>query len=596
MNSKSTLTWFVAAVALFAFIFIYHFFERPPAPERPEMLPDLRASSVTSIQVIPNAAPEISVSRTNSDWMITQPVFYPAQRAAIDAFLDTLQKLKPVVRISPAELRENHESDSQYGLQPPQTSLVVQSADNSWRILVGNKTPPGDQVFVRVAGIEGIFVTDANWLKEIPQSSDDWRDTSLAAIQNGCDSIILTNGAKIIELHCDPTNHLWQMTRPLAARANSDYIANALQQLQTARVSKFVTDNPNTDLTAFGLQPADLDLWLRQGSNVTAAIYFGKNSTNDPSQIFAKREGWSTIVTTAKQPLMPWYGVINDFRDPYLFELTAPVAEIDMLGPGTNRVILQQQEKNEWKIPGQEFPVDSDVVQSFIQRLAALRISEFVEDVVTPADLSNYGLTTPSRRITLRSAIGDTNAVIAQLLFGAARTNEVFVQHAGEDSIYAITPEDYNRLSERAAWQFRERRIWNFSENDVAQITVRQNGKTRQLNHDGPNQWSLAPGSQGIINPPAIEEVAHQLGNMAAEAWVSRGASDPAIYGLKPGNLSITVTLKNGQSLTVDFGGLIAKYISLAAVTLDGERWVFVFSPAPYEYIMNYLAITPAAP
>jgi Domain of unknown function (DUF4340) len=596
MNSKNTLTWLVIAVALFAFIFIYHFFERPAAPGPAEMLPALSPAAVTSVQVIPNGASEISISRTNADWIMTQPVFYPAQRAAVEAFLDTLQKLKPALRIGPAELRENHESDSQYGFQPPQISLVIQSADNSWRILVGNKTPPGDQVYVRVAGIEGIFVIDANWLKEIPQSANDWRDTSLATIQNGCDAIILTNGAKIIELHCNPTNHLWQITRPLAARANSDYIANALQQLQTARVSRFITDNPNIDLTAFGLQPADLDLWLEQGSSVAAALHFGKNPTNDSTKIFAKREGWSAIVTTAKQPLMSWYGVVNDFRDPYLFELTSPVAEIETIGPGTNHIILQQQKTNEWKIVGQKFPVDAGLVQSFIQRLAGLRVSEFVNDVVTPADLSKYGLTSPSRQITLRSAVDDTNAIIAQLLFGTARTNEVFVQHAGEGSVYAITPEDFSRLPEKAAWQFRERRIWNFSENDVTQITVRQNGKTRQLNHNGPNNWSLAAGSQGIINPPAVEEVAHELGNMAAEAWVSRGVSDPSIFGLKQGNLSITVTLKNGQSLTVDFGGQIAKYITLASVTLDGERWVFVFSPAPYEYIRNYLAITPDAP
>ena len=83
---------------------------------------------------------------------------------------------------------------------------------------------------------------------------------------------------------------------------------------------------------------------------------------------------------------------------------------------------------------------------------------------------------------------------------------------------------------------------------------------------------------------------------MAAEVWVSRGISDPAIFGIKPGNLSITVTLKNGQSQTVDFGGEIAKRFVMAAVTLDGERWVFVYPPAPYTYIVNYLTIPSNVP
>ena len=71
-----------------------------------------------------------------------------------------------------------------------------------------------------------------------------------------------------------------------------------------------------------------------------------------------------------------------------------------------------------------------------------------------------------------------------------------------EDFIYAIAPEDFNRLPE-AGWEFRDRRIWNFSETNVAQITLHQSGKTRLMIRNGLNKWSLAAGSQGIINPPA---------------------------------------------------------------------------------------------
>jgi hypothetical protein len=596
MNSKHTLIWFVIAVALFAFICFYEFYERTAGPESLQILPDLQPFSVSSIQVIPNNAPEIAVEHTNGAWLLTQPMVYPAQTAALDGLLDALEKLSAYVRVSPSELAQTHDANATYGFATPQISLVIQSGDDRREILIGNKTAPGDQVFLRVVGKEGVFVTDAAWLKFLPQSADDWRDTSLVSQEKNCDSIILTNGAKIIELHANPTNHLWQMTRPLAARANSDYISHALQQLQAAHASQFVTDNSNADLTAFGLQPAALDLWLASGSNAVTAVHVGRDSTNDSTQVFAKREGWNTVITTAKQPLFPWFGTVNDFRDPYLLELTAPVAEIEVIGPDTNHFIIQQQGANSWKIAGQDFPVDSDSVQAFIQTLASLRVAQFVKDVVTPADLPAYGLASPARQIILRSAIGDTNAVIAQLLFAAASTNGIFVRRPDEDFIYAITPEDYNRLPEGPAWQFRERGIWNFSERDVAQITVHQNGKTLQMVHNGVNQWSLASGSQGVINPPAVEEVAHDLGDMAAVAWWASGITNPADYGITPNSLSITVTLKNGQAMTVDFGTPLSGQTSLAAVTLDGEKWVFIFPPAPYQLVMSYLAISPNVP
>jgi Domain of unknown function (DUF4340) len=596
MNSKHTLAWFVVAVALFAFIFVYEYFQHLAVPESLEILPDLRPLAVTSVQVFPNNAPEISVERTNDTWFLTQPVIYPAQKTAVDGLLDSVQKLKAAMRISSAEAGQSHNANAEYGFDTPQISLVIQSGDDRREILVGHKTAPGDQVFLRVVGEEGVFVADVGWLKYIPQSADDWRDSDLISPANNCDSITLTNGAKIIELHANPASHLWQMTRPLVARANSDYIASALQELRSARATQFVSDNPNADLTAFGLQPASLDLWLSSASNVVAAIHLGKDSTNDATQVFARREGWNTIVTTPKQPLSSWFGTVNDFRDPYLLELTAPVAEIEMLGPGTNHYALQQLATNAWQIAGEKFPVDAASVQSFIQWLANMRVSEFVKDVVTPAELPAFGLAPPARQIILRSAIGDTNAVIAQLLFGSVHTNEVFVRRADENFIYAITPEDFTRLPEGPPWQFRDRSIWNFSENDIAQITVRQHGKTLQMVRNGPNQWSLAAGSQGVINPPAIEEVAHDLGTMAAVAWWARGVDNPADYGLKPDNLSITVTLKNSQSDTVDFGAPLSGQTSLAAVTLDGERWVFIFPPALYQLIMSYLAIPAGVP
>ncbi|HTV40179.1 MAG TPA: DUF4340 domain-containing protein [Candidatus Sulfotelmatobacter sp.] len=598
MNSKHTLTWFIVAVALFAFIVGYRFFQRSAPVEPSELLPGLRSLAVTAVEVSPKDSHEICAANTNGDWFLTQPVAYPAQASAIESLLDALQKLKPALRISSAEVSQNHDANSVYGFDSPSVSLVIQSGDERREILVGNRTAPGDQVYVRVVGKEGVFVTDTDWLKFIPQSANDWRDTSLAGDDTGVDSILLTNGTKIIELHRDPVTHLWQMVRPLAARANSDYIAAALQKLQTARVSQFVTDNSNADLSAFGLQPANLDLWLEKGSNVLTALHLGKASTNDSSEIFARREGWNAVVTTPSQPLTAWYGAVNGFRDPYLFELTTPVAEIEMIGPGTNHYVLQRQSANGWTIPGETFPVDSDSVQSFIQMLASVRVSDFVKDVATPADRPAYGLATPSRQIILRAAAGDTNAVIARLLFGAVRTNEVFVQRSDENSIYAITPEDFNSLPVGPDWQFRERRIWNFSEGDVTNITVRQNGKTMVVLHNGPNSWSPAPGSQGIINGPGVEYLAQDLGELAVgsgAAWWSRGVTDPGRLGFKPNNLSITVTLKNGQTYTVDFGLQLGQ-TALAATTLDGERWVFIFPPEIYQLVMSYLAISPNVP
>lgn len=600
MNSKTTGVWFVIAASMAAFIFVYQHYFVSVAGAPSVILPHLRADAVTSIQIIPTAQLEIEADRTNNDWLLTRPVAYPAQSAAVEGLLDTLQKLKPALKISAAELRENKNAEADYGFDSPQTSIVIETPDQRWQLLVGNKTAPGNQVYLSVVGVDGAYVADSAWLKLIPQSADVWRDTSLVNSGQNFDWIIITNGANAIELRADPLTHLWRMIRPLPARADSDRIMDALQRLQTAHVTRFITDNPNADLTQFGLQPPNLSLWLGQDTNFLSAIDLGKNPADDSTQVYARREGWSTVFTTAQDPLSPWTGSMNDFRDRNLIELTSPVAEIDVTGP-SHFVLQQGSGTNDWRIVGEKFAADPGTVLDSIEKLAGLQIERFVKDVVTKPDLQAYGLAVPQYGITLRSApaqsSGDTNAILAQLFFGGIATNEAFVRRGDENFIYAITADDENKLFSdgglfSAGWEFRNRHIWSFNMPDVTEVTIEQNGKTLQLIHDAANKWSLAAGSTGLITGKYIEQAVQELSDLSADGWVMRNVTDPSQIGITPNSLQITVALKDGEKDSVTFGAPIFNgNNALAAVTLDGERWAFVFPAVPYQFVMSYLTI-----
>ena len=595
MKSKTTAIWFALAVSLAAGIWLSQKFLQPAAPVVGNLRAGLRAGDLTAIQISPAGAREITVVRSNRVWQLQRPLAYPAQAAAVAALAGALEKLAPALRLTAAELRGHKNAAADFGFENPQFRLELSAGEQGWQLLVGNRTAPGDQVFLRVVGVDGAFVTDAGWLQLLPHSPDEWRDTALVdAAVGATDWIVVTNGAKALEFRRDPTNRLWRMIRPLPARADGARLAAALQQLQSGRVAKFVTDDPRADLSGYGLQPADLDVWLGHGTNFTAAVHAGKISPENSGQLYARREGWNAVTSVNAETFAGWRGAVNDFRDPHLLALTAPVAEIEVRGE-TN-FILQRHGPNDWIVIGEKFLADRDSVQLFLNLLNGLQVSEFVKDVVTAPDLQGFGLATPSRQIILRAQAGDTNGVLAQLLFSAADTNRVLVKRADEDFVYALKPADFARLPD-AGWEFRDRRIWNFSEANVAQVTLRQNGKTRQLVRTGDNKWSLAAGSQGIINPPAVEETVHRLGELTASGWVGRNVTGPEKFGLNTNNLSITVELKSGEKSSLDFGlELPQGQTALAAVTLEDERWVLVVPPVIYQFVVNCLTIPPNAP
>ena len=99
---------------------------------------------------------------------------------------------------------------------------------------------------------------------------------------------------------------------------------------------------------------------------------------------------------------------VNDFRDPFLVTLAAPVAVIDVRGQDS--FSLQQQTNGTWRVLPQDFPADAGLVKDLLSALSALQIVEFTKDVVIAPDLPAYGLASPARQYILRSAATNSPA------------------------------------------------------------------------------------------------------------------------------------------------------------------------------------------
>ena len=241
----------------------------------------------------------------------------------------------------------------------------------------------------------------------------------------------------------------------------------------------------------------------------------------------------------------------------------------------------------------QNVPGDAVLVKELLAGLSAMQVVQFTKDVVTDPDLPNYGLAAPTRRYVLKSSgsLGASNAVIADLSFGTNQDDTVyFSRRADEICVYAVKRGEVDRLP-TTSWQMRERQIWDFSINDVIRATIRQQGKTRELIRKGAHEWSLAAGSQGMINDLAVEEAVAGLGHLAAGHWVATGEQNRGRYGLGRDAYQLVLELKNGDKPTLELGGEARPGIPYAAVILDHEPWIFEFPGALYSNVFLSLTI-----
>jgi hypothetical protein len=593
MSAKNTWLWIIAAVAVFGFIFVFERYFREPEPGPWYMLPGFNARAVRTVQIRAGGQPEILVLRTNSSWQLVEPISYPAHATNVQTLLNALQQVTVAHYISEQEMRKDPKADVDYGIDPPQLSLVI---DSGAPIYFGRKTTPGDQVFVRVIGNPGIYIVDASLLNLFPQNTNSWRETVLADLSRvRFDRVTVTNTSKSVwfQLQQDPTNRLWSMTLPMKARADGGKVENALGDLDNLHVQQFVSDDPKADLESFGLQPPALTVALAQGTNGSLSLDFGKELTNSPGFTYARREDQSSVVVVPTNALGAWGTSYETFRDRHLVTLLGPMETIQIQGQDT--FSMQWQTNNSWRVQPDNFVADPQFAMGVVRELADLQVAAFEKDSVTEPDLPHYGLATPARKIVISWATSPTatNAP-TELHFGTNSDAKVFAQRVGEDAVYGIAPADFEKLPS-ASWEMHDRRVWDFDIDDVSGVRVQNGGREQRLVRNGTNGWSFAAGSQGAINDAAVENTTRELGQLTAVSWVGHGAAKVPAFGFATNDCQLSIELKSGKKLNLQFGGTSSLGAPYAMVVLDGEPWIFEFSPYVFAHL-QYSRMIPMPP
>ncbi len=603
MNQRTT--WLLAGLAVCLFLFIVlverHAQTTSMIPEEPPRLLSLRASEVTNIQLRVTNQLVVKVEKTNGDWHLTLPIYYPAQNERIARLLEILENLHSQKLISLAELAAENRTVADFGLDVPQMALAIQHGGQRSEILFGSKTALGDQVYVQMLASPDIYIIGSELFDRLPRNADDWRDRSLLTL-NGLvlDRLEVRAPGRGFALVLDPTNKVFYLSKPTPARADNAKVQALLRNLAAGRIVKFVTDTPGNDLEAYGLQPPAVELALGQGTNDLFVVQFGKSPTNDASLVYARRLSHNNIVLVRKTLLETLLTSHDELRDRQL--LTFNPEQVDRIEvTGTNGFGVHRQTNSTWTTTGATpLLVDAELVRDWLDRLSRLQ-GTVEKDVVT--DFAPYGLAQPGRQIVLShlATLADgkpTNQVIAQLDLGNQEGEKLFVRRPDENSAYYVAVEALRSLP-NAAWQLRDRRVFHFSTNQVASVTVRQHGYERKLLRSPAGNWSLAPGSQGVINTFAVEDMVDRLSELQANAWVARGDENRARYGFKDDDYRLTLELKDGdkpETRVLEFAQRESSRPPLASTTIDGQTWIFDFPVMLYYRLISYLSNPPLPP
>lgn len=599
MRSRSL--WILLGMAVLMFVYIWKY-ERPGrdpaarAHEQYRVFPELDPARVTAVTLTASNL-TLRVERARGRWVLVDPP-YPAHGFMVDQWLESVAGLASSDRLDPADWAGHPAGLATLGLDPPRAEVVLEQGTRALRFQLGDRTPLGARMYLKFSDRPGVEVTGSTPLDQFPARVVDWRDPHFLELRGlAFDRIEMSSAGREYAVERDEETQRWRMVRPRPARADHGRVQALLQQLQVAPVLEFVSDAPVSDPEPYGLLNPVAVLNFYAGAQSMLNVEFGRPWAEDAVGVYARRSSLPGVVVVPREALelvAVSYAELLDYRliDRPLDGLTG----IEVAA--TESFALARDAEGLWRItqpPG--VPTDPGLTAMLLEQLRGLRILDVAKEVVTDLELPAYGLAHPQQRIRLLWVDGAAagKPLELRLDFGAGDAGRVYVRRSDENPVYTVDAHEAFGLP-RAAFELRDRRLWQFQTNDVVSLSVTREGTTRKLLRSPGGKWSFAPGSQGVVNTFALEEAVHRFGSLRARHWVARGTAELARHGIPQMAHRLEIELSRGaqtSTLALDFGAASPSGGPFAALVLEGEPTIFecpldVFYP--YDEVVRSMA------
>lgn len=374
----STIVLVVVLAGLVGYIYFVDRDRPPSGTETKAKAFDVSPENIEEV-LLKNAAGETTrVRRIEANWKIVEPQEVDADAAAVASVTSGVAGLEVqrVVDENPADVK-------QYGLDPPRIDVSFRVKDQTefQRLLVGEKTPTGGDLYARKPGEPRVFLISSFLDTTFNKTAFDFRDklvlkferddaTGLELVKDGTTLALAREGSE------------WKLSKPIAGRADYATVEGIMTRLQSAQMQKVVAEQA-TDLRQYGLDRPAHAVTVTSGSS-RATLLLGKS---DEEGLYA-RDASRPIVFTVEQSLATdLTKELTDFRRKDVFDSRSFTTNKIDIRRGAETFTFQKTSadgKDVWKnAAGQN--VDDAKIQDLLTKLSGLRASSF--ETTPPAAL-----------------------------------------------------------------------------------------------------------------------------------------------------------------------------------------------------------------
>jgi hypothetical protein len=538
--------------------------DRPRAPVdadlRTRLVDGFAAAHVRELRLAAPGKPAIVLERRGDGFVLKQPVAAPADRAALQDLLGTLEYVSWRRRVpagGAAEAKARGLDDAS-----ARSAAVTFDDGRTVRLRIGRSEAALERTWMNLAGSATDVLVDDYFARALDRGVDDLRRRDPLPVDASTTDVRLEAGAAHLVLRGAPPCVVLDASGA-CARADGERVAQLLRRLGDLRLARFVADaaapaaTPPTlhivaaghELSAFAACPGAPELVLVRSELGRGCV----------------RADLIAAFVADSADALAWV-------DRTVLPYSARELRRVTMSRGATRLVLEREGGAWQRVLGAgapRVPVDDDAFAGWWHDLASFAATQVVAAAPLPAP--------PAGAVTLE-LVADQGPPLLLWLAPATEKARVLVRRAGEP-VALVVHADVARYFEPDAVQFAARDVLDFEASSLRELDVDRGGGVLEQASRGASldDWTLAAPLVLAADPDALAALRDAAAHLHATRAVA--AAPEAAHGLTPARLTLTFVVDPPP--TTPEAAPRRLTLALGALTPQGECYARAGEGAP---------------
>ena len=319
----------------------------------------------------------------------------------------------------------------------------------------------------------------------------------------------------------------WKITSPKPLVADQESVSTILYNLSPMDGATLIDDKA-ADLKQFGLAEPDAQVSATGKDGKTHTILVGDETpTGDAAYVMVS--GDSKVYSVPKNTKTNLDKGLKDLRDKRLMPVDFDkLTSVEINGAKLH--LTFGSDEGQWTVRSPaNLRGDTSKMETIIEKLRTSTMDPSAPDADMKKAASLFASGSPIAAVKATDASGSQELQIRKTSGG------YYAKTTAMDGVYKV-PNELGDAVNKDAEDFREKRVFDFAEQDPDKVELHDGSKAYFLTRSGEDWWS---GDGKKMDPLSAQEFLRSIRTLTATKFATSGFSSPA--------LSLVVTSKDGK-------------------------------------------------